>query len=77
MVQFKKEYSEDGSYEFVVVSDVAKVIVEEPKKVQLSESDFKKMTKDGINDWAAKNSFDVDTKDTKSNMIKSLIKQMK
>ena len=52
-------------------------IKEEPiveKLITLKE--IKKMTKDGLNDWAAKRDYDVNPTDKKNKIINDLIKQI-
>lgn len=54
------------------------VVVEEKINPKLSKKELSKMTKDDMNDWAAKNGYEVDPgKQLKKEMINSLLKQMK
>jgi len=43
---------------------------------ELSLDKLNQMTKDEINDWAARRAYDVNTRDKKQNMIDSLVKQI-
>lgn len=44
---------------------------------KLTKGEMEDMTKDEINDWAARNGYEVKTSILKSSMINSLLKQMK
>ena len=46
------------------------------KSTIITLKELKGMTKNSINDWAAKNDFDVNERDNKPIMIKELIKQI-
>jgi len=48
----------------------------EPTKMDITMEEIKKMTKDEINDWAAKSDYDVTTSDNKPVMIKKLVEQI-
>jgi len=50
----------------------------EPKKLSedITLKEIKEMTKDKINDWAAKRDYEVNTSDTKKKMTKKLVKQI-
>ena len=50
----------------------------EPLKIieHITLEELKNMTKDSLNDWAAKRDYNVNTADKKSKMIKKLVKQI-
>jgi len=67
----------DSELGIEIISDIEpNKPIENQVKSTITRQELNNMTKDDINDWAAKNGFDVNTRDIKKQMIDSLLNQI-